>query len=600
MCAIHGIFKRDVNTIEKMVDMAHHRGPDGDGVWHDNFITLGHNLLSIVDEEINSKQPWIYENLVLVYNGEIYNYKELGKEFNLETNTDTEVIIKGIAKYGHSFLDKLDGMFGLACYNKTTKQLTLARDSNGIKPVYYGFHNHTLYFSSEIKSLLEVGFERRVNKKALSHYHKLGYNSGYLTMFEGIQKLVPGEVRIYDVIEGNVIESRNLNNYQYDFKGFSIEEIQERINQSVKQTLMGRRNIGLFLSGGMDSTSILYEMLSLDVKPKTFTTAFDTIDPHSRLNEDSKIAKGLAGDLKVENHALFQSQNDYVDALEDAFYALEEPRQGKSFPSYYNTNKFLAKNNITVTLAGDGGDELFAGYKHHLNPDWELNIARLCGKNKILKNKELSCSADDLMNYMYEWLPTKPMTGDKLNDFLYIESLTNLAEDFFIRNDKLGMAFGMEGRFPYMNKTIRDYIRAIPSKLKVHEDFAKNPTLYNKKLQKSAYAGKLPQYIINHPKTGWRFPTDEILIGSWGEVREWHPAPDTGILKDYIRSVLQDKELQELFEFDNTDIEKRYLNNKDHADIMEGHKAGPGLLAQKELFLILNFAVWKKVFKVSL
>jgi len=201
---------------------------------------------------------------------------------------------------------------------------------------------------------------------------------------------------------------------------------------------------------------------------------------------------------------------------------------------------------------------------------------------------------------MYEWLPTTPMTGDKLNDFLYIESLNNLAEDFFIRNDKLGMAFSMEGRFPYMNKTIRDYIRAIPSKQKVRKEFYKNPTLYNKMLQKQAYTRKLPQYIIDHPKTGWRFPTDEILIGSWGEVRDWYPAPDKGILKDYIRSVLQDKELQELFEFDSTDIEKRYLNSKDHANIEEGHKAGPGLLSQKELFLILNFAVWKKVFKVSI
>ena len=598
MCAIHGIFKRDVNTIEKMVDMAHHRGPDGDGAWHDDFVTLGHNLLSIVDEEQKSRQPWIHNNLVLVYNGEIYNYKELGKEFDLTTNTDTEVIIKGIEKHGHSFLDKLDGMFGLACYNRTTKQLILARDSNGIKPVYYGFHNHTLCFSSEIKSLLEVGFDRRVCKQALSHYHKVGYNSGYLTMFEGIQKLVPGEVRIYDVIEGNVIESRNLNNYKYEYKG--VDEVQERINHSVKETLMGRRNTGLFLSGGMDSTSILYEMLELGVKPKTFTTAFYTIDPHSRLNEDSRIAKNLAKDWKVEHNILNQSQQDYVDALDDTFYALEEPRQGKSYPSYYNTNKFLSQNNITVTLAGDGGDELFAGYKHHITPDWEHHMKRLSGKNKILKNDELSCSIDDMMNYLNEWLPTTPMTGDKLNDFLYIESLTNLAEDFFIRNDKLGMAFSMEGRFPYMNKTIRDYIRAIPSEQKIRKEFYENPTLYNKKLQKQAYTRKLPKYIIEHSKTGWRFPTDEILIGGWGKVRGWHPSPDTGILKDYIRDILNDKQLQELFEYDNTDIEKRYLNNKDHADLQEGHKAGPGLFAQKELFLILNFAVWKNVFKVSI
>ena len=594
MCAIHGIFKRDVNTIEKMVDMAHHRGPDGDGAWHDDFVTLGHNLLSIVDEEQKSRQPWIHNNLVLVYNGEIYNYKELGKEFDLTTNTDTEVIIKGIEKHGHSFLDKLDGMFGLACYNRTTKQLILARDSNGIKPVYYGFHNHTLCFSSEIKSLLEVGFDRRVCKQALSHYHKVGYNSGYLTMFEGIQKLVPGEVRIYDVIEGNVIESRNLNNYKYEYKG--VDEVQERINHSVKQTLMGRRNTGLFLSGGMDSTSILYEMIELGVKPKSFTTSFETTDEASRLNEDSRIAKNLAKDWKVEHNILNQSQQDYVDALDDTFYALEEPRQGKSFPSYYNTNKFLSENNITVTLSGDGGDELFAGYKHHMNPDWKTNMVRLCGKNKTLKNDELSCTVDDLFDYLYEWLPTTPMTGDKLNDFLYTESLTSLAEDFLIRNDKLGMAFSMEGRFPYMNKCIRDYVRAIPGDLKTPPSFHAQPLIYNKNLQKKAYKGKLPNYVITHPKTGWRYPTDEILIGRMDQ-----PANDRGVLKDFIIETLNDKELMDIFEYDMNDIEDRYLNNRDFVlNARNKEKAGPGLLAQKELFLILNFAVWKKVFKVSI
>ena len=129
---------------------------------------------------------------------------------------------------------------------------------------------------------------------------------------------------------------------------------------------MGRRNIGLFLSGGIDSTSILYEMKELGVKPNTFTSEFELLDPNSRLNDDSNLAKVIAEKFEVFNNTVNQSQQDYVDALEDTFYALEEPRQGKSFPTYYNTNKFIAQNNITVTLSGDGGDELFAGYKHQI------------------------------------------------------------------------------------------------------------------------------------------------------------------------------------------------------------------------------------------
>ena len=216
MCAIHGIFKKDVSLVMNMVAKSHHRGPDGRGTWHDEFVTLGHNLLSIVDEPTESLQPWNHNNLIVVFNGEIYNYKELGAEFELTTNTDTEVIARGVEKYGDAFLDKLDGMFGLAIYFKKEKQLLLARDSNGTKPVYYGFDKQfNICFSSEIKALLEIGFERKLCKQAFTHYQKVGYNSGYLTLFEGIQKLVPGEVRTYDVIESNVINQRNLNNYKY-------------------------------------------------------------------------------------------------------------------------------------------------------------------------------------------------------------------------------------------------------------------------------------------------------------------------------------------------------------------------------------------------
>ena len=595
MCAIHGIFKKDVSMVMNMVAKSHHRGPDGRGTWHDEFVTLGHNLLSIVDEPTESLQPWNHNNLIIVFNGEIYNYKELGAEFELTTNTDTEVIARGVEKYGDAFLDKLDGMFGLAIYFKREKQLLLARDSNGTKPVYYGFDkDYNICFSSEIKALLEIGFESKLCKSAFAHYQKAGYNSGYLTLFEGIQKLVPGEVRTYDVIESNVINQRNLNNYKYEYH--HTHEIRDRVNQAVKQTLMGRRNIGLFLSGGIDSTSILYEMKELGVKPNTFTSEFELLDPNSRLNDDSNLAKIIAEKFEVFNNTVNQSQQDYVDALEDTFYALEEPRQGKSFPTYYNTNKFIAQNNITVTLSGDGGDELFAGYKHHKKPDWQRKLGGLSMNNRKLKNPEIQCSIEDMMDYLYDWLPTTPMTGDKVNDFLYIESLNALAEDFLIRNDKLGMAFSMEGRFPIINKTLRDYVRALPSELKIDEKFSDFPKTKHKYLQRKSYEGLLPDYILNHRKTGWRFPTDEILIGRMDQ-----PAPDKGVLKDYIRETLNDKELMDIFEYEEKDIEDRYLNNREHVKNEKGtDKAGPGLKSQKELFCTLNFAAWKKVYNMSL
>ena len=287
MCAIHGIVDVKPELMMKMVKAAHHRGPDGNGIFEDDYITLGHNLLSIVGEVKDGKQPYHYEDCILVYNGEIYNYKDLSHN----PKTDTETLAIGLKKEGWQFLKKCDGMFALAFYNKTTKELILARDTNGTKPLYYGYLKDKLYFSSEIRSLLECGFERRICKKALGLYYNQGYVPGYLTMFEGIKKLVPGQV----LVNG---QSHNLLNYDLqaptnldpDHVG---KQIQIKLNYSVKQTLMGRRNIGLFLSGGLDSTSILYEMKELGVKPRTFTSSFATTDPQSRLNEDSKLAQKL-------------------------------------------------------------------------------------------------------------------------------------------------------------------------------------------------------------------------------------------------------------------------------------------------------------------
>ena len=244
--------------------------------------------------------------------------------------------------------------------------------------------------------------------------------------------------------------------------------------------------------------------------------------------------------------------------------------------------------------------------KHHnqylykineMNLSWRNKLKMLRQNNKPLKNSELECSLDDQIEYLNEWLPTRQIKNtDNLNDFLYIESLNALAEDFLVRNDKLGMAHSLEGRFPILNKRLRDYVRALPSYLKIDERFFKQPKVFHKKLQKNSYRGKLPDYIVNHTKTGWRFPTDEILIGRMDQ-----PANDRGVLKDYIRETLDDKELMDIFEYDMTDVEDRYLNNRDHAKNKKGaDKAGPGLKSQKELFCTLNFAVWKKVYGMTI
>ena len=604
MCAIHGILCRSKEVMDEMLCQAHHRGPDGNGQWSDEDITLGHNLLSIIDTTENSKQPWFHNDWVLVYNGEIYNYKELG--FETRTNTDTEVLIKGLEKEGSSFIKKLDGMFAFAAYNKNTKELILARDSNGAKPLYYGYLNHTFAFSSEIKSLLAIGFKREVNKEAFKHYYKQGYNSGYLTLFKGIQKLVPGEyVKIN--IRTKRRTSSNLNNIpvkQIPVKnvGKISGEVRERLYQATKQTLMGRREIGLFLSGGIDSTSILYEMTqALDRKPNTFSSRFILRDRKSRLNEDSYLAKKTSAMYGGIHKEILIDEKDYVSTMRDTMLALEEPRQSKSLPVYYNVNKLIKESGITVTLSGDGGDELLCGYKHHRKPDWRTKLKALSSEHKKLQNKELWASIDDQMAYFDSWFPTGGFQGDEINDFMFIESLNTLSEDFLIRNDKLGMRWSLEGRFPMLNKTFRDYIRSVPSAFKVNDDFMLNDwSRHNKPLLKTAYYGRLPHIILKRQKTGWRFPTDEGIIG-----KASNPAPYNSTLKDYIRHLLMNKEMQEIFEYNPADIDNKYMSTEGW--IKGLNKSGKetilpniGQKSQKQLFTILSFAVWYDVFKMSI
>ena len=604
MCAIHGILCRSKEVMDEMLCQAHHRGPDGNGQWSDEDITLGHNLLSIIDTTENSKQPWFHNDWVLVYNGEIYNYKELG--FETRTNTDTEVLIKGLEKEGSSFIKKLDGMFAFAAYNKNTKELILARDSNGAKPLYYGYLNHTFAFSSEIKSLLAIGFKREVNKEAFKHYYKQGYNSGYLTLFKGIQKLVPGEyVKIN--IRTKRRTSSNLNNIpvkQIPVKnvGKISGEVRERLYQATKQTLMGRREIGLFLSGGIDSTSILYEMTqALDRKPNTFSSRFILRDRKSRLNEDSYLAKKTSAMYGGIHKEILIDEKDYVSTRENTALALEEPRQSKSLPVYFGVNEYIKKQGITVTLSGDGGDELLCGYKHHRKPEWRTKLKALSSEHKELQNKELWASIDDQMAYFDSWFPTGGLQGDERNDFMFIESLNTLSEDFLIRNDKLGMRWSLEGRFPMLNKTFRDYIRSVPSAFKVNDDFMLNDwSRHNKPLLKTAYYGRLPHIILKRQKTGWRFPTDEGIIG-----KASNPAPYNSTLKDYIRHLLMNKEMQEIFEYNPADIDNKYMSTEGW--IKGLNKSGKetilpniGQKSQKQLFTILSFAVWYDVFKMSI
>lgn len=611
MCGIHGLAGNNKTAVAKMVAAARHRGPDGKGIWSDDLITLGHNLLSIVGKPEESFQPLSMQGKVLVYNGEIYNYKELKRELNhnFKTDTDTEVLMAGLCKEGPSFLDKCDGMFALAFYDSSTRDLILARDENGAKPLYYGYVGGKLAFSSEIKSLLEIGFQRRVDPLGFQLYFYNGHTTGPVTMFEGIKRLIPGEVRKINLVTKAETVS-NLNDRTITpFNGDAAalpELFREKLRTSVSRTLMGRRQIGLFLSGGLDSSSILQEMIALGITDtKTFTTRFVGLNPTSRCNEDSDVARNNAARLGISNEQLEVDEQTYIDNMSESLWTLEEPRKSISIPAYLATNRFMSEKGIVVTLSGDGGDELLAGYKHHRNPNWIERFNSFRSGYRQMSDPMLQMTPQEMYDYQQSWIPKKGLTGDVLNDFMLIECWSNLAEDFLIRNDKMGMYYGMEGRFPMLSRPFKDLCRSLSGNFKTHDMFFNGAGYlsHNKMLLRDAYRDIMPDDIIKRSKTGWRAPTEEWVVGD-----SHFPAKDDGLVRNHYREILMDPEMMDLFDYGPTEIEDRYLNNRNF-DPANPDRRGPdglpkgphiGLASHKEMMIIIMFTLWYKRFNMSM
>lgn len=600
MCGINGFNFKNEELLSAMNQLTKHRGPDGTGVFIDEFVSLGHNLLAITEIPENSQGPYISQdkNFVISYNGEIYNYKALRDELknlgeNFTTIGDTEVLLKGLARHGIDFIKKLDGMFAIAFYDKQVGKLYLARDRAGMKPLYYHFENGRIIFSSEIRPIL-TSVEARLNHKATQAYFVLGYVPGEETMFRGINRVMPGHFLTID------LKTKQLSDTIYGFEkdrftegvNFNNEDFRKMMGESVLNHTMGLRPFGLYLSGGLDSTIILHE-LALHSKDliRTYTTRFESKD--SKFNEDADLAKRLCNDYNIEHHEILITQKDFIDAFDKTIETLEEPRYHISVPSYYLLAQ-RASQDITVALSGNGGDELFGGYDKYLDsqklteryaryPAFLLNfgytiknlrrgklrLGHLMTLDKTLVkwshlNKIMSIiggpefnlpSFDivDLANYLAssaKSIMRNPLS-DKENSLAELDRLFWLADEDLMRSDRIMMHFGMEGRFPFLANDIIKYANSIPAKDKIKRGATKA-------LVREAYRGKLPDYIIDKKKSGWYAPTVEWLHSDFGkkirEMLEKDFYPETASLfdLDYIRKTHFDSGR----EFDRVSIKK--------------------------------------------
>jgi asparagine synthase (glutamine-hydrolysing) len=531
MCGIYGITAKDPEFIQSFIDICKHRGPDGESVWTSDTVTLGHNLLSIMASPDQSQQPWkTPKGNMLVYNGEIFNYYELKQKhtnFVDTTGCDTELLAWGLDTFGLNFIDEIDSMHGFAYYEVAKKQITLSRDHAGIKPVYYAEIDQGLVFGSEIKGMLDkVPGSHTVDKLAMSCLAYTGINATRNTSFSGIKKLLAGETKVYNIANRKFIETKRIFIKPTSDHHFAPIEFKKMAKKTVEMCSIGQRKIGVFLSGGLDSSLIAHELNKLKGPAITFTNKMKpNIVTEEDFNSDANAAEKLAKVEGYQHTVVKVTPDSVVDSWNDSIYYMEQPMYNQSVAMYYHTNKVLHDNGIVVTMAGDMGDEILGGYPKY----WKLTqteyIERMIGKKQIeswddvltlwmlrikrplagfmmggtLSKKDVfeelkKCYPDDL------WNPKDPVAS-----YMALDCVTQVPEEFFMRNDKFGMAFGMEGRFPLATKIFMQYCMSIPSfqKIGIEKFQTKLPT-------KRAYENVLPEIIIKKEKTGWTVP-----LGYW-------------------------------------------------------------------------------------
>ncbi|OGR79616.1 MAG: asparagine synthase (glutamine-hydrolyzing) [Elusimicrobia bacterium RIFCSPLOWO2_02_FULL_39_32] len=522
MCGICGILNfngQPVNpeTIKSMAGMLSHRGPDEEGFFISNphsssqsKIGLGFRRLSIIDLA-NGHQPMQYQELTLVFNGEIYNFKELKKEcVNLEhtflTQSDTEVLLHLFSEINEKALEKLNGMFAFALWNNKTNELLLARDRIGIKPLYYFLDSKKIVFSSELKSLLACGqvpFE--LDSRALQDFFSFRFVPAPYTLLKNVRKLIPGHFLTFK--EGKIKDQAywNLNAaldpLKKDEETFE-NELFDLLNESVKLQMQSDVPLGAFLSGGVDSSLITALMVKNSAKKiKTFSIGFEK----GTGVDESKYARTVAKILGTEHHELFLTENDLAQA-EKYLSKMNEPVADPTILPTALLSRF-AREEVKVTLTGEGGDELFAGYNRYkalLLSEWILKspkffqkpfsfIAKKFGKGQAFQtipwitplnwfdlNQDFSSeiieslfenSESSQKNSGYLKMLTPSLLNHQnpqlLNEILKLESSTALPERLLMKVDMASMSESLEARPPYLDHRIVELAWKIPSSQKI-------------------------------------------------------------------------------------------------------------------------------------
>ena len=558
MCGIYGHINLPTNQLKEMGDVINHRGPDAQGIYKSKNVNLGHKLLSIRAEVKHSKQPWKSDKgNILVYNGEIYNTEELKqilveKGCKFKTKCDTEILAHGLDTFGVDFISKMDSMHSFVYYDKKSKQLIFSVDHAGMKPLYYSFRQGGLLFSSEIKSLREIESYTMINSKAFIEWCRFGINMTKETLYKDIFKFTPGETKIFDIKENKFIETVWNRVMPTKPINFDAKELYQLLEDTMLEHFQGVHKFGLYLSGGIDSMTILHFLLKHDIPFHSITTGNRTTYMNNKhnvsYNDDLQMVRNIRkiwgyeeGKWKLDTQThqeILYREHWYNSDMEEAWEILEEPAFNFNLPLYLHCNKQMKEQGVKVTLSGDGGDELFAGY-HKYHREFEVEPS---SKNVSLKKimdqiweKPLflkmapgySWNYEQCKKHLIKIMRPYYNKNDWYNSWLASDVL-DMSHRYFMRNDKFSMSQSMEGRFPLMGKKLRQYAYNIPSRWK-----------YNKGIKyalRQAMQTHFPRELFYKEKTGWSLPSAQWINNSKRKVKksllELWPTAETKISID--------------------------------------------------------------------
>ncbi|MDE6036416.1 MAG: asparagine synthase (glutamine-hydrolyzing) [Ruminococcus sp.] len=616
MCGIVG-FINDIDNSDmvlgKMMDRIRHRGPDAEGKYIDDGIALGHRRLSIIDVSERGNQPVFNEDrsLVIIFNGEIYNYAEIRKKLigaghKFVTSTDTEVIIHGYEEYGEKLLDMLRGMFSFVIWDKNKKKLFGARDFFGIKPLYYAIMGKSFMFGSEIKSFLEhPDFRKELNTDALENYLTFQYSPTNETFFRNVYKLPPAHcftfengkftARRYWDIHFSADDKPDLDEW--------VEKISGTFHDSVKAHKIADVEVGSFLSSGVDSS---YVATVADVD-KTFTVGFGTDEKYNEIGWAKRFSEAIG----KENTSKVITPEEYWGNIAKIQYHMDEPLADPSAIALYFVCN-IASEHLKVVLSGEGADEIFGGYNVYSDPDGTLydrlpravrrTIADIAEKlpakrgvnffvrkgrdveerfignaymftpedrKKLLKIKTNAPEPAEITAKFYKKVQGK----DDVTKMQYLDLHMWMAGDILLKADKMSMANSLELRVPFLDKEVMRLAEQIPTRYRVTHEKGTDETRYITKyaMRLSAKKDTPPQTADTAVKKKLGFP---VPIRVWLREDKYYNA---------VKKIFEGKESREFF---NTELLIKLLDD---------HKDGKADNSRK-IWTVFIFLVWYDVY----